>query len=80
MKKTHLAGLVAIVVCLSVSLLGEQQRAAAAPPKSSGYHLARTVPVGGDTYWDYLTVDDEARRVYITHWTHVVVMAPIHTR
>ena len=43
-------------------------------PGTSGYHLAKTVPIPGDTFWDYLTVDSEARRVYVTHWTHVVVM------
>jgi DNA-binding beta-propeller fold protein YncE len=74
MTKTSLVSLAGIALCLTVNLLGEQQLATAAPRKSSGYHLAKTVPVGGDTYWDYLIVDPEARRVYITHWTHVVVM------
>jgi len=30
--------------------------------------------VGGEGFWDYLTVDSEARRLYISHGTHVQVM------
>ena len=30
--------------------------------------------MSGDEGWDYLTVDAEARRVYISHGSHVVVM------
>jgi YVTN family beta-propeller protein len=40
----------------------------------SGYHLAKTLAIGGDTGWDYATVDAEKRRVYISHGTHVVVL------
>jgi DNA-binding beta-propeller fold protein YncE len=40
----------------------------------SGYHVIKTVPVGGEGFWDYLTVDSEARRLYISHGTHVQVM------
>ena len=42
------------------------------PPKV--YRLIKTVTVSGDEGWDYLTVDAEARRVYISHGSHVVVM------
>ena len=45
---------------------------AAAP--GSGYHVIKTVPVPGDEGWDYVFVDADARRVYISHATHVVVM------
>lgn len=47
---------------------------AATPPASSGYHVIKTVPVPGDEGWDYVTVDSDARRVYISHGSHVVVM------
>jgi hypothetical protein len=50
-------------------------RVAAAPtPGASGYHVIKTVPVPGDEGWDYILVDSEARRVYISHGSHVVVM------
>jgi DNA-binding beta-propeller fold protein YncE len=47
---------------------------AAAKPGASGYHVIKTVPVPGDEGWDYVYVDSDARRVYISHATHVVVM------
>ena len=47
---------------------------AAAKPGASGYHVIKTVPVPGDEGWDYVYVDSDARRVYISHGTHVVVM------
>jgi hypothetical protein len=47
---------------------------AAAKPGASGYHVIKTVPVPGDEGWDYVYVDSEARRVYISHGTHTVVM------
>jgi hypothetical protein len=48
--------------------------AAAPAPGVSGYHVIRTVPVPGEDGWDYVAVDSDARRVYISHGTHVVVM------
>lgn len=43
----------------------------AAPP---GYKLIKTVPIPGDGGWDYLTVDTEGRRVYLSHATRVDVV------
>jgi YVTN family beta-propeller protein len=43
-------------------------------PKSSGYHILKKVKLGGDGGWDYLTVDPQARRLYISRGTHVMVV------
>ena len=43
-------------------------------PGASGYHVINTIPIGGDGGWDYVAVDSEARRVYVSHATHVVVL------
>lgn len=48
-------------------------RAATPAPGPSGYHIVKTVPVDGPGGWDYLTVDNDARRLYLSHATHVVV-------
>ena len=40
----------------------------------SGYHVANTVKLGGEGGWDALTVDNKARRVYISRSTHVMVV------
>jgi DNA-binding beta-propeller fold protein YncE len=43
-------------------------------PGASGYHVVKTIPIGGDGLWDYCIVDSATRRVYISHFTHVVVL------
>ena len=50
-------------------------RSLSAAPGPSGYKVIKTVPVGGEGgFWDYVYVDSGARRVYISHGTHTVVM------
>jgi DNA-binding beta-propeller fold protein YncE len=60
---------IAIILCA-----GLMSRAAAPAPGPSGYRVVKTVPIPGDEGWDYLNVDSDARRVYISHGSHVVVM------
>ncbi|MGC1619686.1 MAG: hypothetical protein WA765_14445 [Candidatus Acidiferrum sp.] len=75
MRKSFAVG--TILGSLSVAMIlcvGVKSGAAAPPDGSSGYHLVKTVPVPGDEGWDYLGVDPHARRVYISHGSHVVVM------
>ena len=47
-------------------------------PAAPGYHLLKTVSLppaaGGGEYYDYVSVDAEARRVYVSHGTEVVVL------
>ncbi|MGO9016971.1 MAG: YncE family protein [Syntrophobacteraceae bacterium] len=38
------------------------------------YHMINRFQLGGEGGWDYLTVDSEARRLYISHSTHVMVV------
>jgi len=38
-----------------------------------GYHLIKTYHLGGEGGWDYLTLDDVTRRLYISRATHVIV-------
>lgn len=40
----------------------------------SGFHLLGEIKVGGEGGWDYLTVDGAARRLYVSHNTHVAVI------
>jgi YVTN family beta-propeller protein len=64
-------GLLALAAVLFAETFSGAVGQAAGP---SGYHVIKTVPVGGEGFWDYLTVDSEARRLYISHGTHVQVM------
>src|SRR5436190_11904056 len=38
------------------------------------YRLLKEIPVGGDGGWDYLSVDEAGRRLYVSHATKVVVL------
>lgn len=38
------------------------------------YHLVKKVVLGGEGFWDYLICDSDARRVYISRGTHVMVV------
>jgi DNA-binding beta-propeller fold protein YncE len=41
---------------------------------SGSYKLLKEIPVGGEGGWDYLTVDESARRLYVSHGTKVEVI------
>jgi DNA-binding beta-propeller fold protein YncE len=55
-----------LVLCLSVIAM--------ATPAAGAYRLLQTIPVPGDDGWDHPTVDSAARRLYVTHGTHVAVI------
>lgn len=40
----------------------------------TGYHVVGEVKIGGEGGWDYLTMDPAARRLYVSHATHVAVV------
>lgn len=41
---------------------------------AADYHLGKTIQIGGDGGWDYVTVDSDNRRVYVSHATEVDVI------
>ncbi len=57
---------------LPISVLTLILLAASAP--NSGYSITRKIPIPGQGSWDYLTVDESARRLYVTHGTQVEVL------
>lgn len=49
------------------------------PPASAAeaagpYHFLKEIPLGGEGGWDYLSVDETSRRLYVTHASKVVVL------
>jgi len=65
-----------IIFCCLV-LAGNSYAADSASPADaagSGYHIIKRLKVGGEGGWDYLTVDEAARRLYISRSTHVMVI------
>jgi DNA-binding beta-propeller fold protein YncE len=71
MKKNIAIAIVvpAVLVLLAALTLLPQTR-----PPAHPYRVIKTISVGGDDGWDYLVVDASARRVYVSHGSHVVVM------
>lgn len=60
-----------IAFCLLL-LLPMSLTHSAAP--AAGYKHARKILLGGEGGWDYLAMDSEARRLYVSHTTKVVVI------
>jgi DNA-binding beta-propeller fold protein YncE len=62
-------------VCVSFLLLGI---VALAGPQVVNYHLIKKVPLsaapGGKEYFDYITIDPAARRLYLSHGTEIKVV------
>ena len=56
------------IVTLSLSLF------TASAQTTGGYHITKKIPVAGQGGWDYLTVDESARRLYVSHGTQVEVL------
>jgi hypothetical protein len=57
-------------IALLSLLLGSFAFAASDP----GYHLLKKIPVTGEGNWDYLAIDESARRLYVSHGTQVEVI------
>ena len=65
------------ISCLSLTLLFLASSiiiSGAAAQGASGYHVSKTLAVGGDEGWDYVAVDSALRHVYVSHGTHVAVL------
>ncbi|HKN72459.1 MAG TPA: YncE family protein [Terriglobales bacterium] len=56
-----------LVFMLSLSFI-------AAHAQTGGYHVIKKIPVAGQGSWDYLSVDEGARRLYVSHGTQVEVL------
>lgn len=38
------------------------------------YHFLKEISVGGEGFWDYLSIDETARRLYVTHGNRIMVI------
>jgi len=57
----------AMISVVSCALFG-------APAPSGSYSVIKKIPIPGTGSWDYLTVDEAARRLYVSHGTQVEVL------
>lgn len=70
MKKAGIIGIVSLIV-VAVCVQFHAGSVSAAP--AGGYKVTGKIPVAGEGGWDYLVVDEAARRLYLSHASHVVV-------
>jgi YVTN family beta-propeller protein len=61
MRMKKLASLLFIFTAISVAFAADQ------------YQLIKSIPIGGEGGWDYLSIDAQARRLYVAHASKVVV-------
>ncbi len=67
--------ILAVTAALGLAIFtGAFLLAVSAAPGASGYKVIKTVPISGEGGWDYVYVDSDARRVYVSHATQVVVL------
>src|SRR5262245_53192405 len=59
---------------LGPAIVGALLPVAAVLAAATGYHVLGEIKIGGEGGWDYLTADSAARRLYVSHATHVVVV------
>ena len=75
--RLYFLGILAVVVAAVAIVVGAglaRPSRAAAAPGASGYHLLKKIKLGGEGFWDYLTFDSPARRLFISRGTKVVVL------
>lgn len=72
---------IAIFLCSSASMAANSAANSAKAPAAtaqaagpSGYHLLKTIPVPGDTGWDYLKFDGSTNHLFISRGDHVAVV------
>src|SRR3974390_2974707 len=70
MKKLGMLGILSLGVFVFCAGLHSGVTNAAG---AGGYKVTGKIPVEGEGGWDYLVVDEAARRLYLSHATHVVV-------
>ena len=74
MSLRNFLGLFCGVTILAIRVLLLSPAVFHAAPQNSGFRVIRTIPLGGMGGWDYVTVDPDAKRIYIPRSTHIMVV------
>jgi YVTN family beta-propeller protein len=74
MSPRRIHGLICWACLLAGCILLFSTLSSYAAPQGAGFHVIRRIPVGGDGGWDYLSVDPEAKRIYLSRGSHVMVV------
>jgi DNA-binding beta-propeller fold protein YncE len=63
-----------LITIVLVFVIGASAQSSTLQPGQSGYHLLKTIQVGGTEGWDYVTMDSDARRLYIGRDDHIDIV------
>jgi YVTN family beta-propeller protein len=63
-----------VIFCLLIVLLMSLLLMGAGVPSIGGYSVTKKIPIAGQGSFDYLTVDEAGRRLYVSHGTQVEVL------
>jgi DNA-binding beta-propeller fold protein YncE len=74
MERRFVAGVVVILLGVGAICMAQAASSPAASTDAGPLQVLRTFTVGGAGGWDYLTVDPDARRLYVSHGTQVMVV------
>src|SRR5438270_1080950 len=61
-------------IILSTLVIASIPLAAPTPGADSQYHFIKEIPIGGSAQWDYLKVDPDSHRLFLSHATKVEVI------
>jgi DNA-binding beta-propeller fold protein YncE len=64
----------AAMLVFFITLISTAAQAQQPDNAKSQFHLLRKLEIGGEGGWDYLIVDNDMRRLYVSHATRVVVI------
>jgi DNA-binding beta-propeller fold protein YncE len=75
---TRIFAILLVACAVGVGLIALNPRgkvdAAESAVGPSGYHLLKTIKLGGEGFWDYLAFDSPTRRLFISRGSKVVVL------
>src|ERR1700675_4447120 len=64
-----------IVLAALLPSASQAQTGVSSPGSPTGYHVVGRFPIGGEGGWDYISIDSDARRLYVSHGTQIEVPA-----
>jgi DNA-binding beta-propeller fold protein YncE len=64
----------ALIIVFTGFAVNTEAQSSTPSKQTNGYRLLKKIEVGGEGGWDYLIADGDARRLYVSHATKVVVI------
>src|ERR1700719_638769 len=74
MSLRRFSGLLCWATVLGICVLLISPGVFRAAPQNSGFRVIRSITLGGEGGWDYVTVDPDAKRIYVPRGTHIMVV------